>query len=187
MAKLKGPFITVKCAGTAQKVVDAGLVDSNMIVVMSPIEGVTQGRKAEIRIGSGAASFFMPAGVGAAANKARRLENPDPNFILTNFSGSYLGIFTITVINNGTALNFTPCSQSTAGSIFGTTGLKIDQDELALSTTVGKEHIKNMFFAKDKRFNIEFNTGEQIIVDKGFSKKGKAAFGEMMRLFGFGG
>jgi len=141
MGKLKGKFIAVKCTKSAQKVIDANLADQNMVVVMSPMEGQTQGRKAEIRVGSAGATFFMPTGVGAVANKAQRKEIPNPNFVLTNFAASYMSVFCVCVANNGTALNFTPCSQGTGGAIFGVITFAINPEELALTTTVSKEWI----------------------------------------------
>jgi len=42
-----------------------------------------------------------------------------------------------------------------------------------------------MYFSKDKRFHIEFVTGEELTFDKGMSKKGKVALTEMARIFGF--
>ncbi|MCL2861805.1 MAG: hypothetical protein FWE22_05290 [Firmicutes bacterium] len=186
MGKLKGKFIVAKVNKVAVVVAEAGLADNNMVIVMSPIEGSSSvpglaiRKKADLKVGSVASALGFGTDISGNMNahRARPPQNPTPELILSRFPAAYLGMFAVSVCDNGTTIAFTPCSQ-------GLMNYVVNEHELFIHTKINKDEIQKMYFEKDGSFHIILATDENISFHKKYSKKAKNALAEMMRIFGF--
>lgn len=162
-------------------VIANGLADANKVVVMLPLEFYcAEGQEIDRTIGSIMSALLYGADIqgNMATHKARPPENFRPEVsLLTNIAHSYLGLFVVSVCDNGDALAFTPCSQ-------GLVSYEVNDHEISLSVKFAKDDIASMNYVS-KEFVITMAWGGKIIFNKKHVKKIKPALDEMMRLFGF--